>query len=232
MNATVLSRLIWPLVALAGLIAAADACLYSETSVNVVVTVFEDLNTNGKLDHGEEPIPNVPVRYTLGYQSNQVRFTEAQGHVIVSDTFKSGPPSSVYVVTPCGYRPTTETKFDPTRKSSFQVGFAPVSPRAGTAAIIFHLWEDQDGDSRQSTDEPALNFIEFSASYAFGSERLTTNPEGQATLNLGNTCGTLEVDDPKDWYTVIFTPSTYYFRTVPYDVGVTQVEWGLRRMQP
>jgi hypothetical protein len=222
---TVFFRFAWPLLALVGLIMAADTCLHTETQLNTVVTVFEDLNANGRLDRGEAPIPNVPIVF------GEPQFSDAKGQVTVSGVFRP-PVPSVHVFTPCGYRSTTETEFSPIGRSSVHVGFAPVSPRTGTAAIIFHLWEDQDGDSRQGTSEPALNFIEFGASYTFGSERLRTNMEGQTTLNLGNTCGTLEVDDPEDWYTVVFTPSTCYFRTVPYDVGITQVEWGLRRMQP
>lgn len=253
MLASHIQRYAYPWLALAVLLIVADTCPHTTYTSSAQVAIFEDTNANGKLDRGELAIPNtlIVAEYnTYGAFFRSAVLADANGQATLKASYTNF--FNVIVVPPCGYRPTTDTRFDAKSQSKIQAGFVSESPATGMATLQFHLWDDLDGDGRQGAGEPALDSFYFSADpLEAGAQHMyqgvlsaQTDSQGQAVLDLGNSCSTLWVRPSVGWTTSVITSSSEASSSeappgeeqdgwwaIAYGPGDTAVEWGLRQTQ-
>lgn len=239
---TDLWRFLVPFVALAMLLVAMDTCPHTVYSSTAWVTVFEDRDGNGEQGSDEPGIPDalvLAVYNTYGAFTRDVLRTDTAGQATFSAQYTN--VFNVEVVPPCGTRATTATFYDLSGDRSVNVaaGFVAETPRSGLATVRFHLWDDQDGDGVHGSGEADLGNVSLLAAFHSGSAtnygadalRVTTDASGRATLELGNSCGTLWLWVPLDWVTSSIAPGGERegeWTAIPYDVGTTEVEWGLQ----
>ncbi|MBN1177736.1 MAG: hypothetical protein JXD18_00880 [Anaerolineae bacterium] len=224
-----------PLLALAVLLIVLDTCHHTTYDREVTVVVFEDLNGDGRRDRDEPAIPDtlvVAVYNVHGSFTHHGMLTDAEGkatvHAVYTHFF------NLNVVPPCGYRATTETVFKPQNQRDIEVGFAADAPRTGSATVRLALWDDQDGDGVRDDGELPPNPMTLYVSVADGNAHsidqstleITTDAEGLAELDLGNSCSTLWVNFPAEWVVTGIEGDDDWF-AVPYDLGVTEVPLGM-----
>ncbi len=223
------------------LLIAADTCYHPTYEGNAQVTVFEDSNANGEHDRGELPISDVLVIVDSnihGGANRAAKLTDTKGQALLSASYTHY--FTTIVVPPCGYRPTTETKFD---SGKAQVGFAPESPRPGAAVVNFYVWEDQNEDGVQNAGEPPLESIYLAVDPLETSSRgdnyggilsLKTDADGRATVNLGKSCGKLWVRTSLGWKLSAVTPDVEQqedWLGMAFDLGDATVEMGLHNLK-
>lgn len=230
------ARVIYPLLALTILLGVLDTCPHTIQNANPTITVFEDLDRDGRQDRDESPIPNtmvVSVFNMHGHFTHLSLLTDAQGEVTIHAEYSHF--FNVVVVPPCGYEPTTETALKPEDARRVEVGFAPDAPRAGSATVRLHLWHDENANGAQDDGEPPLAdhlvYVNVAGNHNTNRGVLETriDADGWATLELGNSCGTIWLQVPDNWSTSAGLVEREW-QAVTYDLGKTTVEWGLEPM--
>jgi len=236
-----------PCLALAVLLLVFDTCPHTVYEAAVTVAVFEDDDGDGVWDEGEHPIRGTVVvaKHNIhgGFTRSAV-LTDAEGQATLAAEYTH--VFEISVLPPCGFRATTETttSISHSPRARFEVGFVPERPRSGTALLSFYLWEDLDGDGLRQADELAIPGLTLHADPQMGRDTpgaiyrpdawsVTTDQEGRATLGLGNSCGTVCLSVPFGWRSTAIRPSAQEERDallVPYSTGITEIEWGLRRL--
>jgi hypothetical protein len=238
-------RMLLFLAVLLGLIL---ACGGNDPEINstTTITVFEDNNDDGQMGTGEAPIPNaliVTSHNRLGYGARISSFTDQSGQVTVSVVYTHY--FEIEVATPCGYRAVSDTKQSAVDQPKLFFGFTPEKPHSRTATVIFHLWNDLDGDGLFDGDEPPISGTDLvvepwqpgNHSHWEGPLALTTDEGGWGMLELGNSCGTFWVRVPNKWVNTSSVPVSIDKRSVykavwlaySYDLGTMEIEWGLRK---
>lgn len=229
------SRMIYPLLALAILLGVLDTCPHTIQDASPTIAVFEDLDGDGRQDRDEPPIPNtliVSVFNMHGTFSHLGLLTDEKGEVTIDAEYSHF--FNVIVVGPCGYEPTTETALRPESTRRIEVGFAPKAARTGTATVRLHLWHDENGDGQQNGDETPLAdqiiYVDVTEegdhNLNRGTLEIRAGADGWATLQLGNSCGTIWLQVPDNWSTHAGLDEREW-QAVTYALGETTVEWGL-----
>ena len=229
------ARIIYPLLALAILLGVLDTCPHTVHGANPTIIVFEDLDQDGRRDRDEAPIPDTLIVSTFnvhGHYTHLGVLTDEKGEATINAEYTHF--FNVLVAPPCGYRSTTETRFKPENARRLEVGFAPEAPRTGTATVRLHLWQDEmangeqdDGESPLADQTIYVDISEEDGHLLSGCVlEARTDADGWATLQLGNSCGTVWLRVPDGWS----TPADLVERewqAVTYDLGETTIEWGL-----
>jgi hypothetical protein len=234
-------RLFWIIAILSALFLTADTCFHSVNKKQASVLVFEDANRNGKIDRGEAPLADTLALGDFNINGSFRRsgaLTDEEGKAVIDAEYTH--IFKITVLPPCGAQATTPTNLDATQEKRLHFGFAPLESRPGSASVHFHIWEDRNGNGAQDSGEgPLSNFNLYadpqgqSASEStlyFGILAMQTDAQGNATLDLGNSCGDLMVPSLYRWnYTSISpepakTDGGLWF---PYHEGVTEVVLGV-----
>jgi hypothetical protein len=235
-------RSVW-LLAIASLVfLMAAMCGGSVSKEQANVTVFVDADRDGNLDRGEAPLPDTLILAEFNIHGSFRRtagLTGEDGKVTLEAEYTH--IFEIIAVPPCGAQATTPTRLDATREKRLRFGFAPQDPHPGLASFRFHLWEDRDGDGLQSSGEgPLPNFNLYAdplsgnaldSGIYFGILARQTDAQGNAVLELGNSCGSIVLPFPYGWNYTSFIPEPVSFEEgleFPYQEGVTEVTLGLQ----
>jgi hypothetical protein len=236
-----------------------NASVYG-ASVSRDAFVFEDANANGQYDSGEKPLPDVLVTSHSnihGADKRLLAWTGEDGYATFDVTYTH--TFDIHIVPLCGYEPTTPIHWDARQPEQIMVGLAPIQPRDGDALVRFFLWFDEDRDGEQDEYEPPLDYTDLQITLSEGdfvAEKvewdalsLTTGEDGWGEINLGNTCGRLnlsvlqfepwtfgfwEITDAQP-EPVFFDPygsseSIFRYAEFPYNLGETVIKMGLAPM--
>lgn len=215
------------------------------------VIVFADLDGDGEQDAEEPPLPNALVLASAnihGIYSQYTAVTDEDGKVTL--TVEYTHYFDVGVMQPCGYTPTTPVVQSvigtgPFAKQVF--GFQPVPElsQSSTERVTFHLWQDVNLDGIWQEEERPLSNTqlffspdwEHTTSYGFDNNALSavTDEMGQATLEVGNSCGTLLVAPVQGWEPTTVEPHSKLqdageiaFR---YDAQTNEFTWGMSQYE-
>jgi len=217
-----------------------------EITSTTTITVFEDNNNDGQMGAGEAPIPNtlIVASYNrLGYGARISSLTDQSGQVTVSADYTHY--FIIEAATPCGYRAVSDTEHSAVDNPELFFGFTPEKPHSGAATVIFHLWNDLNGDGLFDADEPPFSGADLvvepwqpgNHDHWEGPLAFTTDEEGRGMLELGNSCGTFWVRVPNKWVNTSSVPVSIEERSVykavwleySYDLGTMQIDWGLQK---
>ena len=195
---------------------------------------FEDVNRNGKIDSGEPALPDVLItaRSNIhGMMTYTAQLTDADGKTSISATYTHF--FDLFAIPPCGYQTTTENIIRVKQKN--EIGFAPVDPQVGIADLYILLWHDENQDGEyQSGEMPIAGEIlyidpglpwEYDADIPQGQLFAQTNSGGEASANLGNTCGELTIKIPSGWQLPNTEDEQHY--TTVYQTGRTNIFLGI-----
>lgn len=230
------ARVIYPLLALAILLGVLDTCPHTIQNASPTITVFEDLDRDGRRDRDEPPVPNTLVIADFNMHGNYTHLsllTDEKGEVTIDAEYSHF--FNVVVVPPCGYAPTTETILEPEDAGRIDVGFGPEAARTGTATVRLHLWHDEkangvhDDGETPLADQIVYVDVEGDHDLSRGTFQAHTDADGWATLELGNSCGTIWLRVPDNWSTSDGLVEREW-QAVTYGLGETTVAWGLERM--
>lgn len=226
---------------------ALSSCVQSSSTyeATATITVFEDQDQDGQWgDDTPSPIPGALVVAEYNVDGQMIRsalLTDGKGQATIKAEYTHF--FYVDVIPPCGYRATTDLTQSASGQPEPQLnfGFTSDAPNPGRAVVHFYLWEDRDGNGVQDPGEPPLGNVALDAdprsmsrTYDYREDGLaiTTDAAGRATLDLGNSCGTIHVRVPLGWRTTAVTPEDQGreegWLTLPYTSTATQVTWGLR----
>ena len=231
-------------------------------SVSRDVFIFEDTNANGQYDSDEKPLSNVLVTSHSNIHGGDKRllaWTDENGSATFDVTYTH--TFNIYIVPLCGYEPTTTIRWDARQTEQITVGLTPAHPREGDALVRFFLWFDQDRDGVQDEYEPPLDYTDLQITLSEGdfvaedtewdALAFTTGEDGWGEINLGNTCGKLNLSimEFEPWTfefwkvtqaqpePVFFDPygsseSVFRYAEFPYDLGETVIKVGLAPNNP
>lgn len=211
------------------------------------ILVYEDINGNGKQDSTERPLANafIVVQSNLhGTFTRQTHLSNANGEAAVNLTYTHY--FDVGVLPPCGYNPTTPTSLSaagawPFSTQSF--GFKPKNPNPpmSSNSLYFQLWHDANGDGLNQAEDSPLKGVAFvlvppldqSYRYAGFDEddlALTTDDLGRVSLDVGNFCGDLWLEQPEGWLTTMTNLESNQnddmLRITTHE-GRTDIDWGM-----
>ena len=228
-------------------------------SVTAKIEVFEDLNSNGKQDKGEAPIPNTLIVATTnihGVFSQQAAFTDKNGLATISATYTHIFETTA--LTPCGYTRTTPEIWSVSSGSPFtkyRFGFQPAEGNEAPLTenlLRFQLWQDINRDGiRQENELPLSNVVltfapildispppfDLDQVSAFDNNDLSieTDEAGESILNLGNACGAMRLAPIDGWKTTFFSSAAQEGEsgeiTVDFDADHPLFEWGLSQYE-
>ncbi len=150
------------------------------------------------------------------------------------------------VVAPCGYEATTPQMQSVAKgliSPQNRFGFQPLNPQPGAETLHFRVWQDVNRDGRWQENEPPLRGIQVALSSDLMTQpdvfdnglSATTDENGQAALDVGNTCGSLQATSFVDGETTQFSPNGQWDTDneidFAYDATTTTFEWGIATMQ-
>jgi hypothetical protein len=235
-------RLVWLLAIVSVVFLMADTCFHSLDKEQATITVFVDADQDGNMDRGEAPLADALVVAEFNIHGSFRRtagLTGADGKVTLEAEYTH--VFEIIAVPPCGAQATTPTRLDATSERRLRFGYAPQDPPAGRASIRFQLWEDRDGDGQQGSGEgPLPNFNLYADPLSgktldrgiyFGLLAMQTDAQGNALLELGNSCGSIVLPFQHGWNYTGFIPepvSAEESLEFAYQEGVTEVRLGLR----
>jgi hypothetical protein len=208
------------------------------------IQVFVDANRNAIRDVDETALPEVLIVSRSNIHGNltySAQLTDSNGEASISTSYTHF--FDIVAFSPCGYEATTPTSVKAKKKLVF--GFAPLSPRSGSAQIHIQLWHDDNQDGiRQENESPISEerlFLDpglpWSESWSDSVDTVTgaltteTDSSGQALVNLGNSCGQVDIIFPKhQWQLTTPTDAGIwgegYYRT-PFQPGMIELSLGL-----
>lgn len=225
--------------------------------VTASIQVFEDTDGDGKQSKGEMPIPStlvIAVTNVHGTFTQHAALTDEDGKATFDADYTHY--FDIRVVTPCGYTRTTPEILSAAGKSSstkYYFGFQPAtgtSPGLAATPLRFQVWQDVNRDGIRQGAEPSLGgvrldftpILETSAQpnqkhlSGFLEENelfADTNGMGEAVLNVGNACGTMQVAPIYDWGTTTFGPTGEQDKNeiiaFQYDAQSSTFEWGVSK---
>jgi hypothetical protein len=168
------------------------------------VFVFEDTNVNGQYDVGELPLPHVLITSHSNIHGSDKRiakWTSDAGHATFEVSYTHY--FDLYIVPLCGYMPTTPVHQDAKSSEIISFGLTPNHPRTGDALVRFFLWADENQDGQQNEGELPLSRTSLQITLSEGDRvaidvdqdilAITTNETGWGEINLGNSCGMLNL---------------------------------------
>lgn len=207
------------------------------------IQTFMDENRNGELDEGESNLPDVLIAAQFNIHTTMMRTAQISGADGRADiTVEYTHRFDLTAITPCGYEPTGRVNIAEGQVPAvslsgniFEIGFSPVNPQAGIADLYILLWHDENQDSEyQSGEVPIAGEIlyidpglpwDYDADILLGQLHVQTDSGGEASANLGNTCGELTVNIPAGWQLPKTEDGQHY--TTAYQPGRTNIFLGV-----
>ncbi len=161
-------------LAITSIFVSADMCHASPTEsfpVDTQVSVYSDVNANGKMDKGESPIPGALVTTELFFEkpnspeTNKIvdgiqdgtdlwmaLLADENGQVTLRG--QALEHYDIGVLKPCGYHAIHTPRREFSKNVAvYAVGYVPDKPQTGTSILEIHFWLDQDGNGKQSPGE-------------------------------------------------------------------------------
>lgn len=216
---------------------------------SVEIFVFEDLDADGKRSRDEAPLPNTLILVTTNIHGNfsqSTLFTDDDGKTTIEAEYTHC--FDLHALTPCGYINTTLTLISVLDGKKHQFIFQPVDGKTAspsTRSLVFALWRDINRDGIRQPTEPALSGVNLAFAPALGNNPVndfyenefsaTTDEKGEATLNVGNSCGRLEAAPVTGWDTTIFKleyeQNENRTLVFDYDENTPKIRWGLSKYE-
>ncbi len=214
------------------------------------IFVFEDVDGNGRQDNNEPPLANSLVVATANIHGTffqHAALTDENGRATIRADYTH--IFDIGVVAPCGYAATTPQVQSVAKgliSPQNQFGFQPLNPQPGAETLHFRVWQDVNRDGRWQENEPPMRGFDVVFAPHVKAQpdivdmydndlSITTDENGQATLHVGNTCGTLRAISFGDGETTQFTPNGQWEKDneidFAYDTTTTTFEWGIATMQ-
>ncbi len=220
----------------------------AETHVDATANIFvyEDVDGNGRYIN-EPPLANSLVVATANIHGTFFQYaalTDENGRATIRADYTHF--FDIGVVAPCGYTATTP-QMQSVAKGLFspqnRFGFQPQTPQPGAETLHFQVWHDVNRDGRWQENEPPLRGIQVALSSDLMTQpdvfdnglSATTEENGQAALDVGNTCDSLQATSFVDGETTQFSPNGQWDTDneidFAYDATTTTFEWGIATMR-
>jgi len=210
------------------------------------IIVFEDLDGNGSQNNDEQPIPNTLVVAVANVHGNFLQYaalTDKNGRVTITADYTHY--FDIRAIPPCGYittTPSSQSAANAQLSTKYYFGFQPDDPQAGAESLTFDAWNDSNRDGRLQTNELPLNNVNLSFSphsddkpfaasdYYHNDLSAMTDENGQAVINVGNSCGIMRATPIRGWDTTAFEPDGNWEKDseikFDYDAQTTAFTWG------